>query len=270
MGYEAQLNRILNTNIKINNEKICKVIINHVEYLIDYISIDVYKHVKNIIYALGVVDILSVIEFKNRNGYKTLNKVISQKKLYLLTNNIKLNLYKYWKKCDIIHLLYSSQQLLVYCDNHNVNKFIKLLGDNINKITPYNICDLFLMFLIIHRKKFDGFNQWGVGNHATTKINVQKHYEKHILSKRENWESYNIYNAKDYEMFAINTSKIIKNRMVHTNGKNVYLSGFYKNILIIGRLGNERQIAISSCYIVYDELWDKKLENFRNNLCFTF
>jgi hypothetical protein len=125
-----------------------------------------------------------------------------------------------------------------------------------------------------HRTKFVGFSEWGPGNHRDPNINLVEHYKKHVLNEcddskyEENWNQHlQSKTVESYKMFAIDKSKIMKNKIVHTNGRGVYLSGTYKNILIIGRLNNN-SLGISSCYIMSEESYHKKLETFKGQKCF--
>jgi len=125
-------------------------------------------------------------------------------------------------------------------------------------------------------EKFDGFKQWGPGNNGDPELNIINHYNKHVMSndgisKDENWKDYLEYlDIESYKNFALDKSKCMTNRIVHSNGNRVYLSGIYKNILIIGRLDENDQLGISSCYIIHDHLFEKKLAAFEKNKCFSF
>lgn len=156
-----------------------------------------------------------------------------------------------------------------YGNNKYFGDFINLIGDNIRKITKYNIDNLFSMFLSVYITKFKGFNEWGPGNNKNPELNLINHYNKHVLNSDENWEKYlDKFSPEAYGNFAINISRIMKNKMVHTNGRKVYLSGTYENILIIGRLDSENILGISSCYIIFDGKYERKIEIFKKNICF--
>lgn len=120
-------------------------------------------------------------------------------------------------------------------------------------------------------KKWNGFKQWGKGNNNDVDLNIINHYEKHVNSGDEDWDKYlPVKSVEAYKNFALEKSKIMTNRIVHTNGCKVYLSGIYENVLIIGRLDENNQLGISSCYIIHDYLFQKKLDIFNRNQCFTF
>jgi hypothetical protein len=159
----------------------------------------------------------------------------------------------------------------IYNTNH-INNFIATMGKNINKLTTTNADDLFNMYVIVLTKKFNGFTRWGPGNNKTPELNLSNHYKKHITKSNENWQKYmnGSISCNQYGEYAINTSRFMKKKIIHTNGTKVYLSGFGGfdgKVLIIGRLDNNR-LGISSCYVVSDSNYTKKINNFKNNACF--
>ena len=139
-------------------------------------------------------------------------------------------------------------------------------------ITEYNVNKLSLYLRDIN--KFNKLNiKWGPGNHKSITNNINEHFNKHVLSEEgEHWhkilnkmncKSTNSANKnccildkgnlkvslKSYEKYAIDSFNKMKNVIIHTDGVNVHLSGFYNNIFIIGRYDNET-FGISSCYYV--------------------
>jgi hypothetical protein len=158
------------------------------------------------------------------------------KKMYMLFNWDNLDEYneneliKLYKLCKVVSLE-SAIKLVVY--------------DN---ITIYNTRDI-LLFL---RDKNKFINKevdikWGPGNHGNPIDNVKKHYIKHILSDEGIY--WNNISLCDYEKFAIDSFYKMERIIVHTNGRNVYLSGFYGNIFIVGRYDGD-VFGLSSCYYV--------------------
>lgn len=159
-----------------------------------------------------------------------------------------------------------------YGNHVHFSKFIESIGVNINNLTPYNIDKVFKIFILVCLNKFRGFECWGPGNNKTPNINVISHYNKHVVnSNNENWKDYlSKLDVATYKNFAITKSKYMKNKIVHTNGVKVYLSGWHDKILIIGRLDSNNKLGISSCYIISDNLYDNKIKIFEQNICFKF
>jgi len=126
-------------------------------------------------------------------------------------------------------------------------------------------------------EQFEGFKRWGPGNNGDPELNIINHHNKHVINRseyNENWEDYlEDLSLESYRDFALEKSKVMTHRMVNSNGSRVYLSGFYKNVLIIGRLDNINefdQLGISSCYIIHDDLLEKKFATFERHRCFSF
>lgn len=117
-------------------------------------------------------------------------------------------------------------------------------------ITEYNVYKLSLYLKDIN--KFSNLNiKWGPGNHKDVNNNINEHFNKHVLSDEgKHWSKIlESRNSKSYEQYAIKSFNKMKNIIIHTDGVNVYLSGFYNNIFIIGRYDNNT-LGISSCYHV--------------------
>ena len=114
-----------------------------------------------------------------------------------------------------------------------------------------------------------------MGNNKNEEMNIINHFNKHVKNSNENWNEYiekntNLKTANQYSNFAINISKHMKNKIIHSNGVGVYLSGLYKKIFIVGRLDSTYQLGISSCYIIDDEKYDNKINKIEKNACFKF
>jgi hypothetical protein len=211
---------------------------------LDYISIDKYRNIKLLLESKTPLNKL----IKCR--YNVLDHILKNK---LNIEDVPNIVYKN------INLFYQLQLVYDKYGNHKLyNSFINKC--DLNKITKYNLDNLFIMYTVT--QKFKGFQEWGPGNHQNIKDNLVNHYHKH---KSENWNKYldNI-NLKSYQDFAITKSKIMTNKLVHTNGCKVYLSGTYDKVLIIGRLHNNK-LTISSCYIM--DNFVHKIKVFTDNLC---
>lgn len=229
--------------------------------LIDYILIDKYKHIKTLLYLLRFVNIGSLIAFNYKYGYTVLNYLAKNKLTNLIQYNLRNHIFNNLSVVHRLDLVYSK-----YGNNQHVTFFIEILGTNIHKVTKYNIDNIFQMFLLTHIEKFQEFNSWGRGNNKNIKTNIENHYQKH---RNEDWQQHiPDFNLQSYKQFAIEKSRYMEHKLIHTNGTKVYLSGIYQNVLIIGRLQKNNQLGISSCYII--DNMDEKLKGFNNNICFEF
>lgn len=261
----------------VNNNTILQhnLILSNIEKVADYIMLNKDKNIYKLVELVKFVDVDTLVTFKNRYGYRILDFLVRYK-FYNLINTCNNNL------C-LMPILYRNLKLITHLsiindkyENHPYkNSFINVLGPNIQKITKFNIDNVFKLFLLTHATKFIGFEKWGPGNCECPRINVTNHYKKHVENPfnpyNENWD--NVLKEKTtqaYEMFAIKNSRNMANKMVHTNGKGTYLSGTVENILIIGRLDSNFNLGISSCYIMSEQSQHKKLSIFNNQLCFTF
>ena len=272
-GYEAIFFEKLGIHLKITNDNYSyyKIIFENLDNLIDYIIMNVYRNIKKLLQILKNIDVNTFIEFKCRYTYSVLNQIIKNNQLHLIDICMKIHnlpqlLCKNLLTINKLDIVYNK-----YGNHLHVGKFIETLGKNITKITPYNIDNIFMMFILTKIDKFIGFESWGLGNNKTQELNIINHHKKHVIdgNDKENWEPYlKNQDCKSYETFAIDKSKYMKNKIVHTNGTKVYLSGFYDKILIIGRLDNNNKLGISSCYIVYEDSFSKKLDIFNKEACF--
>ena len=124
-------------------------------------------------------------------------------------------------------------------------------------ITQLNVVNLYKFV-----SNYDNFRDglvpiaWGPGNNKDSLINAIKHYEKHTLYNQNKeyddeylkWR-YILSNNDLYIEYPVKYFYKMKDVMVHTNGKGVYLSGFYHNVFIVGRYEGDT-FGISSCYYV--------------------
>lgn len=94
---------------------------------------------------------------------------------------------------------------------------------------------------------------WGVGNHASVEENIEAHYQKHVLDPEEGkyWHDLGVSKLEEYRDYA--TQHFKKEEMericLHTNGVEVYVSGFLGKVFLIARYTVEG-LSISSCYYV--------------------
>jgi len=117
-------------------------------------------------------------------------------------------------------------------------------------ITEYNI-DKLCLYIKDIENNFNFNIKWGPGNHKNIAININEHFKKHVLSEEGKYW-FKILDKIDYtsyQKYAIDSFYKMKKVIIHTNGVDVYLSGFYGNIFIIGRYDNNI-FGISSCYYV--------------------
>lgn len=140
-----------------------------------------------------------------------------------------------------------------------VGLYLRCEGD-LEVINTHNIQQL-LDFIRDERKFVRGRIDvgWGPGNYDNPKLNLLHHYRKHILdsdAERERWKDIlPILSEESYRDYAINSFYKMQRVVIHSNGKTVYLSGFYENVFIIGRY-HEGIFGLSSCY--YVELGEKE------------
>lgn len=235
--------------------------------------INKHRNIKILLSILESVNIEILINFKQKYGYIVLDYLVRNNLIHLINiysdNNYPLLVCKNLfinNQIDMIHVKYG---------NHiHREKFIKVLGSNISKLTLRNIDNIFMMFILTHINKFKGFESWGPGNNKTHELNISNHYKKHVINKhtyKENWDQYlKKMNLESYKNFAIDKSKYMKNKIIHTNGNRVFLSGVYEKVLIIGRLDENNKLGISSCYIMTDMSYNNKMKVFDDNACFKF
>ncbi len=213
-----------------------------------------YKsHILKILNELQYFNFLMLF-FKNR----ILAEFIFYKKLYhvLCLNNIhhysQDELIKLNKLFNVSNNI--SLKLLKLSENFHVHQYI-------NK---HNIHNLLLLINDFHGKKHI-IIEWGPGNHENPIINLKAHYQKHVLSDEGlYWKNLlSDFTLDNYKNYAIHSFYKMKKVIVHTNGKHIYLSGFYGNVFIIGRY-HDNIFGISSCYYVIN---GEKLGRYKNK-CF--
>lgn len=164
---------------------------------------------------------------------------------YILLNKLTELLYcsslKQFQKKELVKLNKIAQSVSL----QSVIELFDLI--NYRQITKFNANKL-LLFM----NNTNNFNnhkikiKWGPGNYGDD--NVQQYYCKHVLSDEGiHWK--HILNNEDYRRFAVNIFYKMKDVIVHTNGTNVWLSGFYCKYFIIGRFDDD-VFGISSCYYV--------------------
>lgn len=187
-------------------------------------------------YKLHLLSHLNTKQYRNFRDMFNSNikqaEYILFKKMYLLFD-IQLKIYN---EPELTKLYKISLKVGTY----NAVKLFDTL--NYNLITTYN-ADKFLLYL----RDLDKFNhvEWGPGNHKNVNQNIKNHYIKHVLSNECDWQ----FSENEYKQYAIDSFHKMIDKVIHTDGKNVYLSGFYNHTFIIGRYHGD-MFGISSCYYV--------------------
>lgn len=135
----------------------------------------------------------------------------------------------------------------------NMEKTFNRVQANYHNVSIHNVKDI-LQF--VEQERLFCTKQipisWGPGNHKNSEINIQRHYEKHVLDPVEGvfWHSIlQPANRDTYAAYAINAFYKMKRVIVHSNGRYVYLSGFVDKVFIVGRF-DDQKFGISSCYYV--------------------
>ena len=95
---------------------------------------------------------------------------------------------------------------------------------------------------------------WWACNHGNVIKNIEEHFIKHVYHvlscEGVYWKSLlDEISCDSYKKYTIDVFYKMKNVIVHTDGINVYLSGFYDNVFIISRYHDDI-FGISSCYYV--------------------
>jgi len=208
-------------------------------------------------YKYHLLSSLTTLQYENfiiqfHNNIKQTEYILFNK-LYSLFD---INDLKSYNNRELIKLHKISQKIGIY---DAIKIFDKVILRN--NISYYNVNKL-----LLYLNDEDNFRnktidiKWGPGNHKNINDNVKYHYIKHVLSKDEQWDN---ISEEEYQQYAIDTFYKITNYLVHTDGKNVYLSGFYNNVFIIGRYHNNI-FGISSCYYVKNGQKNGRY----NGLCF--
>jgi hypothetical protein len=195
-----------------------------------------YKH--HLFLKLSSLQISQFILIFHKN--KSLAEYILLHKLYrILDDRIDFEKYEFQelkKMNDLIQCIPIPQLVLLYDNSKNINK------NNYGNLLKF----------IYDKQNF--INQkipivWGPGNYKDIKTNIEEHYKKHVLCESEGQYWLQILDGMTYEQYAIDSFYKMSHIIVHSNGKCVYLSGFYGNIFIIGRYDKD-VFGISSCYYV--------------------
>ena len=188
------------------------------------------------------------------NKEQTLN--ILFKKLNVLFGSNKLKLYTISELIKLNKIVSKNKLSL----DVTIKLFEKFKTIN---ITEHNAYKLFLKDI---DKNFEPNIKWGKdsfristgyvyvfrpGNHKNITDNICAHFKKHVLSDESKYWKKILDNisCRSYIKYAIDSFYKMKNKIIHTNGFDVYLSGFHGNVFIIGRY-NDDKFGISSCYYV--------------------
>lgn len=182
-------------------------------------------------------------------------------KFYDLLNDMKyVNLISKYKNADLLKV-----QTLSQCTPLHIvyNLLSKVQIQRLNKQNIHSILEY-----VINENNFSNKSVnvgWGPGNHGDIATNIDEHYKKHVLTNEGiHWSKLLTTMTHDsYMNYAIDSFYKMKNVIIHSNGKNVHLSGFYGNVFIVGRY-HEGIFGISSCYYVENGEKNGRLQN----LCF--
>lgn len=208
--------------------------------------------------------ILGFISKTTKNFSSQIEYILSHK-LYNLLGDLKtIESIRQYSNNDIQKIHTLSQQV-------SLDTLFKILSKmDIQRLSKHNL-DPVLEF-VRHEDEFINRKVnvvWGPGNHNDINTNIEEHYKKHVLSDEGvYWESL-LSNTdcetscESYKNYAINSFYKMKNVIVHSNGRNAHISGFYGNVFIIGRY-HDGVFGISSCYYVENGEKNGRL----NNLCF--
>lgn len=204
----------------------------------------------NFQYKYRLINNLSDVQYNNFRKLLCLNlkqaEYILYKRLNLLFNFDNYSNLSTYSNKQLIKLYKISNHIglenAVYVFNHA--SYDKISVNNVDKLS------LYLKDKEQFEKKLIKVN-WGPGNNKDIQLNINNHYTKHVLSLDENeyWNFLNVKDANTYKQFAIDAFYKMTNVIVHTDGRNMYLSGIYKHIFIIGRYDKD-VFGISSCYYV--------------------
>ena len=177
---------------------------------------------------------------------------IIEEKYYTLLN-INIELLKNVNPTWVTKIKRISESISIYDTLWLFNKVT-----DINNITKNNA-----KFLMVFFEQYDNFKEnkieikWGKGNHNDAETNLNEHYKKHLLSE-EGYMWKNVLDCMDvnsYKEYAIKSFYNMNNIVIHTDGNNIYISGFINKIFIVGKY-SDNTFSISSCY--YVESGEKK------------
>lgn len=273
MKYGLLISTKLNITIHINNNdhQVYETLWNNFKDFADYLFLNKYRNIKLLLNSLKQIRTVQImISFKYNYGNDIFDKFLKNDLVHIMKHQLPQVICKNPNLINNLYIIHNS-----YGNHSHFNKFVEIMGNNLMHLTVYNVKNIFTMFVLTQLNKFIGFQSWGPGNNKTPELNVISHYKKHVVNnKNENWKKYLLhrFEINKYKNFAIEASRVMTNKCVHTNGVKVYLSGLYdNNVLIIGRLDSNDMLGISSCYIISDqESFRKKMQAFENNICFKF
>lgn len=216
------------------------------------------------------------LKINQQYKYNLISKLTSKQYnnfVYQFINNKEQTTYILSKK---LNYLFDSNKLRLY-NNSDLVKLNKIVSNSkfsldiiitlFDKFKRTNITEYNVNKLLLYLRDIDKFHnlnvKWGPGNHKNITNNINQHFNKHVLSEEGKYwikilndntsKSNNAENKifrKSYEQYTIKSFNKMKNIIIHTDGVNVYLSGFYNNIFIIGRYDDNDIFGISSCYYV--------------------
>lgn len=179
---------------------------------------------------------------------ETLAKYILIKKMYKLLE----------LPVDILHKLsvkeaQKTHMLTGYISPQDIT--LLLLCSEIDKVTKYNYKDIIRFIREYNDIRIGKINvSWGKGNHLNKVCNIYEHFNKHTKDNLEKiyWEQVlEVVTPTSYKLFTENIFKMLDKVVIHSNGRNTYMSGFYNNFFVVGRYHNNI-FGISSCYYVED------------------
>lgn len=249
-----------------DNCKYYKIIYKYLSTLFDQIIDNIHKNIKLLVDILKNIGINKLLNLIKQYNYECIKKIVYNDLVKLIEYGVPRYVLEFNKK-NLLPIKYLYNK---YNNYNQVNEFLNVVEHNINKITIHNIDKLFNMFIILLVNGVGWFDEWGPGNHGNKRDNIWKHYEKHVLNGNEQWDKYidGFIGEKQYVDFAIDASKFMTNKCVHTDGLMVYFSGVFDKVLIIGRLDCENKLGISSCYIIDDNKYLDKISGIQRNVCF--
>jgi hypothetical protein len=183
-------------------------------------------------------------------GFLTILSLNVSKAEYLLYKRL-WNLFEYPQV-----VLSNDTSVLGKIEHHSkeysVEDLVTLYNSSLN-ITKKNIS--ILMLFLRDRDKISDKSltiEWGSGNHKDIEENVLNHYLKHVVydaNEQKHWESLGVRTLEEYRSYPIKHFYSMVRVLIHSNGGNAYLSGFYGNVFVVGRY-IEGKFGISSTYYV--------------------
>jgi len=187
------------------------------------------------------------------SGLEAKATMILSKKLFNLFN-LPHNIIKKYTNTELIKIS-SLESIISLSQITLILEYVDL-----QSITKHNIVDLYKYVSNIDKfKKGEVPISWGPGNNGCSHLNAVEHYKKHAKYNQNNigtiyeteyleWEKI-IEDGELYSDYPITHFYKMRDVIVHTNGRGVYLSGFYGCVFIVGRYNGDT-FGISSCYYV--------------------